>query len=190
MRNKKIAILAGFSWLIYLNLGLPAGVVLSIKNNGSLGKEKKQGVRTDLTSDQFDHKLQTSAKRNLTEDQWQISIGRRYNREKKKVNNNAGVNQYTKEDSDQIEHQPKTSEKLADDYKVAPRTVKNYAKKADEINKYINEKDSRQKEGLKKGKKMPRRSESEQRKPIEKVAIITGKSTDTLSKINQIYEPF
>lgn len=71
-------------------------------------------------------------RRNLTEDQWQISIGRRYNREKKKQGG-TGANQHTVKQSGKICNSAKTEEKLSDEYKVAPRTIHHYALKAAEF---------------------------------------------------------
>jgi len=68
-------------------------------------------------------------RRNLTLDQFQISIGRRYNREKKKVSNQYGSNQHTKEVEGKSFPQPTTAEKLANENNISDRTVKNYAKK-------------------------------------------------------------
>jgi len=67
-------------------------------------------------------------RRNLNRDQFEISIGRRYNREKK-----LGFkgNQYT--GGCKIYTHQKTAEKLAKENKVSPRTVNNYAKKAEEF---------------------------------------------------------
>ena len=70
-------------------------------------------------------------RRNLTQDQWQISIGRRYEREKKKQGTN---NQYVNKESekDKICTFQNTAYKLAEEYKIHPNSVKNYAKKAQE----------------------------------------------------------
>ena len=66
-------------------------------------------------------------RRNLTEDQWQISIGRRYNREKKGITERG--NQYTKSATDQNDTK-QTADRLADEYKISAPTVKRYAQKA------------------------------------------------------------
>jgi hypothetical protein len=60
-----------------------------------------------------------------------------------------------------------------------------------QILQYINEKDSRQRDGLKQFTGNVRMSDSDRRNkehPRDKVAKITGKSTDTLSKINQLFD--
>lgn len=71
-------------------------------------------------------------RRNLTEDQWQISIGRRYNREKKKA--------HRPENNDANFAPLRTAEKLAEEYKISPRTVNNYSQKATDYEKLKEEK--------------------------------------------------
>jgi len=68
------------------------------------------------------------ARRNLTMDQFKISIGRRYLAEKKSVGEHKG-NQYTME-SGQNAHIPKTDEKLSEEYNVDPKTIRRYAQQA------------------------------------------------------------
>jgi DNA modification methylase len=65
------------------------------------------------------------ARRNLTRDQWEITIGRRYNREKKDYGG----------DRSKWQNLPleKTETKLAEEYKISPKTVRNYAKKSNEF---------------------------------------------------------
>lgn len=72
-------------------------------------------------------------RRNLTKDQWEISIGRRYNREKKQ-------GKRTDLTYGQFDHKLQTSEKLADEYKVSPATVRRYAQKAKEFERLETEK--------------------------------------------------
>jgi N6-adenosine-specific RNA methylase IME4 len=74
-------------------------------------------------------------RRNLTEDQWEISIGRRYNREKNQRGGDRG-NQYVAKD--QIDTLP-TADRLADEYKVSAPTVKRYGKKAEEFERLRDE---------------------------------------------------
>lgn len=66
------------------------------------------------------------SRRNLTEDQRKILIGRRYNREK---NNHGGTgrNQYNKVQSDQIDHSAKTADKIANEYNISAPTVRRYS---------------------------------------------------------------
>jgi hypothetical protein len=68
-------------------------------------------------------------RRNLTDDQRKIIIGRRYNREKKKQGG-TGNNQY-KEQRGQNVPSAKTSEKIAKENNISARTVKRYAKDSD-----------------------------------------------------------
>jgi len=72
------------------------------------------------------------ARRNLTPDQRQILIGRRYLREKLKHGGD-------RKSSGQIDHL-KTSEKLAEEYKVAPKTVRRYAETAKQFEQLQKEK--------------------------------------------------
>lgn len=74
-------------------------------------------------------------RRNLTEDQWQISIGRRYNREKK-----AATGRSDRSFGDANFTTPKTEKKLSEEYKVSPRTIHNYAQKAKQFEKLQEEK--------------------------------------------------
>jgi hypothetical protein len=67
-------------------------------------------------------------RRNLTDDQRKILIGRRYNREKKE---GFKGNQYTKEVDANIA--PTKSKELSDEYKISERTVKSYGKLATEF---------------------------------------------------------
>ncbi len=66
-------------------------------------------------------------RRNLTPDQRKIIIGRRYNREKKAV-----AGRTDREFGGAKNATPKTSERLAGENKIAPRTVMNYAKEAEQ----------------------------------------------------------
>jgi hypothetical protein len=68
-------------------------------------------------------------RRNLTNDQRMIIIGRRYNREKKKQGEHKG-NQHTKKESGQIVQIPSTSEKIANENKIDEKTVRRYGKTA------------------------------------------------------------
>jgi len=71
------------------------------------------------------------ARRNLTRDQWEITIGRRYNREKKIQGSN---NQYTQAKSEKGQIDTfQTADRLAAEYQVSAPTVKRYAKKAEEF---------------------------------------------------------
>ena len=72
------------------------------------------------------------ARRNLTRDQWEITIGRRYNREKKAVGNPHDVNSVNFTTLN-------TDTKLAKEYKISPKTVRNYAKIADEFERLVEE---------------------------------------------------
>lgn len=66
-----------------------------------------------------------SYQRNLTREQVEISIGRRYIREKKSHGGDRSKLQNLQLD--------KTETALAEEYKVSPRTIHNYAKKAEEF---------------------------------------------------------
>ncbi len=68
-------------------------------------------------------------RRNLTNDQRMIIIGRRYNREKKKQGEHKG-NQHTKKESGQIVQIPSTSERIANENKIDEKTVRRYGKTA------------------------------------------------------------
>jgi len=65
-------------------------------------------------------------RRNLTQDQWQISIGRRYNREKLTQGGD-------RKSKDQIDTLIDASQAIAEEYKISAPTVKRYAKKAEEF---------------------------------------------------------
>lgn len=69
-----------------------------------------------------------SGRRNLTKDQWEISIGRQYNREKKSMSEAGSMKGKASADFAQAS----TADKLATENNVSPRTVKNYGKKAEE----------------------------------------------------------
>lgn len=49
--------------------------------------------------------------------------GKRYENEKKIISNESGVNQHTSEVGVQIEHRPKTSAAIGEEYGVAPATI-------------------------------------------------------------------
>lgn len=70
-------------------------------------------------------------RRNLTDDQRIIIIGRRYNREKERRGGDRG-NQYVAKD--QIDTLP-TADRLSDEYKVSAPTVKRYGKTVEELEK-------------------------------------------------------
>ena len=98
---------------------------------------KKHGI--DFETDQIEFNNIEQAKdwmdanqvgrRNLTIDQFQISIGRRYNREKKAP--------YRPGKGDQNDHLSlgKTSERLAKEKNISAPTVRRYAKKAEEFDR-------------------------------------------------------
>lgn len=75
-----------------------------------------------------------AGRRNLNLDQFQISIGRIYNREKKKPHRPTGTNKGAN-------FTPlKTAEKIAEETGVSPKSVKNYGKKAEEFESLKEEK--------------------------------------------------
>ncbi|MEN6432658.1 MAG: MT-A70 family methyltransferase [Candidatus Pacearchaeota archaeon] len=94
---------------------------------------KKHGLTFETLEKEFDNiedvkdwmDANQLARRNLTRDQWEITIGRRYNREKKDYGG----------DRSKWQNLPleKTETKLAEEYKISPKTVRNYAKIADEF---------------------------------------------------------
>ena len=62
----------------------------------------------------------------------------RYENEKLKVTNSSGINQFNKKVKDKICPQPKTSQKLANEYNVSKNTIKNdsnFSKGVDTISK-------------------------------------------------------
>jgi len=88
---------------------------------------RKHNIEFETKELEFDNKEDVKdwidanqlGRRNLTDDQRQVLIGRRYNREKNRQGG-TGANQYNKQTG-----------KLAKEYKVSDRTVKNYAKVAE-----------------------------------------------------------
>ena len=63
----------------------------------------------------------------------QISIGRRYNSEKKQ-------GERTDLTCGKFYHKSKTSEKLANEYQISPKSIRNYAKKAEQYEQLKQEK--------------------------------------------------
>jgi hypothetical protein len=71
-------------------------------------------------------------RRNLTPEQKSYLRGKRYNLEKKTVPNEEGVNQYS-EVGRQNDDQPKTHERLAEEYGVSPKTIERDGEFADAV---------------------------------------------------------
>jgi ParB family chromosome partitioning protein len=74
-------------------------------------------------------------RRNLTPTNQSYLRGLQYQREKKKVSNEKGVNQFSEVRGNNCT-QPKTAERLAEQHNVSPRTIKNdaeYTKAVDEV---------------------------------------------------------
>ena len=69
------------------------------------------------------------ARRNLTMDQFKISIGRRYLAEKKTPETQTRSNQYIVQGG-QNAHPAKTEERLSEEYSVDPKTIRRYAQQA------------------------------------------------------------
>jgi len=124
-------------------------------------------------------------RRNLTEDQWQISIGRRYNREKKDVgrpeNNVAKITTL------------RTESKLANEYGVAPRTIRNYAQKAkdfEELSKTKPELAQSIWSGEKSLKEVRKDEKKEEIKAERELAATVGKdiNTDFIFKLGDFEE--
>jgi N6-adenosine-specific RNA methylase IME4 len=94
---------------------------------------KKHGIEFEVEEVEFEDIEEAKewmdsnqiGRRNLNRDQFEISIGRRYNREKKAHGGD-------RKSSAQNDHL-KTSERLAKENKVSPPTVRRYAKKAEEF---------------------------------------------------------
>jgi len=114
-------------------------------------QEEASGINTRDEAKIWIIKNQLS-RRNLPQDRIEHYIGEQYNLEKKLVTNESGKNQHT-EVNDQSDHQPKdesgtevsgksyhqpknkkTEEKLAEEYNISPKTVRNNAKKAEATN--------------------------------------------------------
>ena len=129
-------------------------------------------------------------RRNLTEDQWQISIGRRYNREKKGITERG--NQYTKSDTDQNDT-IQTTERLDDEYKISAPTVKRYAQKAkdfEELSKTKPELAQSIWSGEKSLKEVRKDEKKEEIKAERELAATVGKdiNTDFIFKLGDFEE--
>lgn len=86
-----------------------------------------------------------ASRRNLTQDQLRLIRGRRYNRMKNEEKFKG--NQHTKCGGGKFCHHQKTAETLAEEYGVSPRTIRNDAKFAKEV-----EQDRELKEAVKSGR--------------------------------------
>jgi DNA modification methylase len=129
-------------------------------------------------------------RRNLTEDQWQISIGRRYNREKKGITERG--NQYTKSATDQNDTK-QTADRLADEYKISAPTVKRYAQKAkdfEELSKTKPELAQSIWSGEKSLKEVRKDEKKEEIKAERELAATVGKdiNTDIIFKLGDFEE--
>ena len=129
-------------------------------------------------------------RRNLTEDQWQISIGRRYNREKKGITERG--NQYTKSATDQNDTK-QTADRLADEYKISAPTVKRYAQKAkdfEELSKTKPELAQSIWSGEKSLKEVRKDEKKEEIKAERELAATVGKdiNTDFIFKLGDFEE--
>jgi 16S rRNA G966 N2-methylase RsmD len=95
----------------------------------------KHNIEFDVVEKEFDSREKVKdwidanqlGRRNLTPDQRQVLIGRRYNREKNK--NKFKGNQYSGEGKNFTNQN--TADKLSKEYNVSDRTIKNYATVAD-----------------------------------------------------------
>jgi hypothetical protein len=105
---------------------------ICIKNNIDFKTVNKEFDDIEQVKDWMD--FNQLSRRNVTTDQRQILIGRRYNREKKAKEDKIG-NQYTKLVIGKVCTSPNTAEKLADEYSISERTVKNYATTAKQFEK-------------------------------------------------------
>lgn len=72
-------------------------------------------------------------RRNLSPDAFKLHLGNRYNRTKKQQGG-TGANQH--EQSAQVDHSAKTSEKLAKEHGVSEATVRRAGKFAEEVNSH------------------------------------------------------
>lgn len=118
------------------------------------------------------------ARRNLTPDQRQILIGRRYLREKLKHGGD-------RKSSGQIDHL-KTSEKLAEEYKVAPKTVRRYAETAKQFEQLQKEKPELAKE-IFQGKKTFAEAKKEERN-LQKEKEVEEIRKKPASSMNGLYD--
>jgi N6-adenosine-specific RNA methylase IME4 len=112
-----------------------------------------------------------AGRRNMTADYEQVVIGRIYNRTKKTIPNPKGVNKEVKGKSCP---QPTTAETVASQYQVSPRTVKNYGKFADEM-----EKDPELKKAVKEGRKAAKEYRKGKKQAKRKANIETIKQRIT-----------
>jgi len=124
-------------------------------------------------------------RRNLTEDQWQISIGRRYNREKR---------QGERKDLTSRQNVEKwTNQNLADEYGISARTVERYAQKAkdfEELSKTKPELAQSIWSGEKSLKEVRKDEKKEEIKAERELAATVGKdiNTDIIFKLGDFEE--
>lgn len=124
-------------------------------------------------------------RRNLTEDQWQISIGRRYNREKR---------QGERKDLTSRQNVEKwTNQNLADEYGISARTVERYAQKAkdfEELSKTKPELAQSIWSGEKSLKEVRKDEKKEEIKAERELAATVGKdiNTDFIFKLGDFEE--
>lgn len=114
------------------------------KHNIEFGTIQKSFLNIEEVKDWID--FNQLARRNLTPDQRQILIGRRHNREKKESHRPEGtikVVNFTTLNTEVAGAKPtptKTAEKLAVEYKISEKTVRNYGKIAEQFEKIQAEK--------------------------------------------------
>jgi hypothetical protein len=138
------------------------------KHNIAFNVIQKQFAGIEEILDWID--LNQLGRRNLTDDQRKIIIGRRYNREKGKQGGDRG-NQYTNLPKGQADTLPNTAEKLAKENHISPATVKRDGVVAKEFEKLETENPDLAKD-VKTGKKTLKQIKAEKElKALEKERI-------------------
>ncbi|BDD12573.1 hypothetical protein FUAX_50050 (plasmid) [Fulvitalea axinellae] len=123
-------------------------------------------------------------RRNLTDEQRSYLRGLRYEREKQKVSNASGANQHTKAGEDGGKNFPqakKTAQRLAEEYNVTDRTIKNdaqFAKGVDLIGKINPE----LKQGILSGKEKVKKGD------VRMLAGIDEQGADSLTEAESVDE--